>query len=387
MRLTVVADENIPGVEQYLGEFARVRRVNGRTLGRAQLQDADMLLVRSVTRVDEALLMGSTVKFVGTATSGFDHIDRDYLARNKIGFSHAPGSNANSVVEYVLAAIAAVDEKLEQLLAGGTIGIIGYGVIGKAVAARFVALGVACRIYDPWLEQTSIPGVADLDAILDCDIVTLHAELTEKQPWPSRHLLRMRELQRLRPDALLINASRGPVVDNASLLAHLDTHPGRLTVLDVWEGEPRIDGALLERVTLGTAHIAGYSMDGKLQATRMLSEAVLRHFQLPPVSPERQADTSCVLKVPDNLTPAHLVRQLIQSRYDICLDDSLLRRAVAAERGTVAQGAGFDDLRKCYRERRELAGTVVAGLRSPGDRALARALGCILEDAVTGDGA
>jgi erythronate-4-phosphate dehydrogenase len=387
VKLTVLADENIPAVEQYLGEFASVRRVNGRTLGSGQLDGVDVLFVRSVTRVDEALLGGSAVKFVGTATSGFDHVDREYLARNNIGFSHAPGSNANSVVEYVLAAIAAVNDKLEQLLAGGTIGIIGYGVIGKAVAARFSALGVQSRIYDPWLERSSIPDVADLDEILDCDIVTLHAELTNKQPWPSHHLLRLRELQRLRLDALLINASRGPVVDNTSLLAHIDTHPGRLTVLDVWEGEPRINGALLEQVTLGTAHIAGYSMDGKLLATRMLSEAVIRHFHLPTLAPMHGAQNTATLQVQDNLSPANLIRHLIQSRYDICLDDSLLRRAVAADHGTAAGGAGFDGLRKSYRERRELAGTVIAGLGMPDDIAIARALGCAIEESVTGSGA
>jgi len=386
VKLSVLADENIPAVEQFFGAFASVRPVNGRTLGRAQLDDVDVLLVRSVTRVDEALLGGSAVKFVGTATSGFDHVDRDYLTRNNIGFSHAPGSNANSVVEYVLAAIAVVNDKLEQLLAGGTVGIIGYGVIGKAVAARFAALGVPCRIYDPWLERSSIPNVADLNDILDCDIVTLHAELTNRQPWPSHHLLRLPELQRLRPDALLINASRGPVVDNASLTAFLEAHPGRLTVLDVWEGEPRISAALLERVTLGTAHIAGYSMDGKLLATRMLSEAVIRHFYLPPVASIRHSDNVSVVWVQDVLTGANLSRHLIQSRYVICLDAAMLRQAVAAEHGTAAEGTGFDGLRKSYRERSELAGTVVAGLRAPDDIAIARTLGCVIEESVEGNG-
>lgn len=385
MRLTVLADENIPAVEEFLGEFASVRRVTGRTLSKAQLVGVDVLLVRSVTRVDEALLSGSAVKFLGTATSGFDHVDVDYLARNNIGFSHAPGSNANSVVEYVLAAIAAINDKLEQLLAGGTVGIVGYGVIGKSVAARFEALGVRRRIVDPWLERSSIPDVADLDAVLDCDVVTLHADLTNRQPWPSHHLLRLRELQRLRPDALLINASRGPVIDNASLLVHLDTHPGRLTVLDVWEGEPRINGALLEQVTLGTAHIAGYSMDGKLRATRMLSDAVLRHFHLPPFTPSPSNDTLSALRPEANLSAANLIRHLIQSRYDICLDDSLLRRAVAAEQGLATEGAGFDGLRKSYRERRELAGSVVMGLRAPDDVAIARALGCVIKDPVNGN--
>lgn len=386
MTLAVLADENIPAVERYLGEYASVQRAHGRTLGRAQLDGVDVLLVRSITRVDETLLRGSAVKFVGTATSGFDHVDREYLASNNIGFCHAPGANANSVVEYVLAAIAAVSDTLEQLLAGGTVGIVGYGVIGKAVAARFAALGVQCRIYDPWLAQNTVSNAADLNAVLDCDVVSLHAELTHRQPWPSHHLLGARQLQRLRPQTLLINASRGPVIDNTSLLAHLNANPGRLTVLDVWEGEPRINADLLARVTLGTAHIAGYSLDGKLQATRMLSEAVIRHFQLPPILQTNQTDDVSVLRVQDNLSRADLVRHLIRSRYDILLDDSLLRQAVATENGPSSDGAGFDLLRKSYRDRRELAGSAVAGLHSPDDIAVIRALDCVPVESVDGIG-
>lgn len=377
MRLSVLADENIPAVEDFFGTFASVRRANGRTLDRTQLDDVDILLVRSVTRVDETLLRGSAVTFVGTATSGFDHIDRQYLAQNGIGFAHAPGSNANSVVEYVLAAIAAVDDKLEQLLAGGTLGIIGYGIIGNAVAARFAALGIHSRIYDPWLEQSTIPNAAGLDAVLDCDVVSLHAQLTQEQPWPSHHLLGRSELQRLRAGTLLINASRGPVIDNAALLEYLDATPGHPTVLDVWEGEPAISGALLAQATLGSAHIAGYSLDGKLQATRLLGEAVVRHLQLPTLAQPGEAESVPAIKVPDNLTKAALLRVLIQARYDIFLDDTLLRESVAGESEPSSRAAGFDLLRKSYRDRRELAGSTVQGLSLPEHIALAHALGCV----------
>lgn len=377
MNFCVLADENIPAVEEYFGEFASVRRTNGRTLKRAQLDGVDILLVRSVTRVDETLLCGSAVKFVGTATSGFDHIDREYLAQNDIGFAHAPGSNANSVFEYVLAAIAAVGDKLEQLLAGGTLGIIGYGTIGKAVAARFAALGIHSRIYDPWLEQSTIPNAAGLPAVLGCDVVSLHAQLTHEQPWPSYHLLGRPELQGLRAGTLLINASRGPVIDNAALLEYLDATLGLPTVLDVWEGEPVISRALLAQVTLGSAHIAGYSLDGKLQATRLLSEAVIRYLRLPLFTQPNQAEGAPAINVPDNLSQAALLRVLIQTRYDIVLDDTLLREAVASERDPVMSGRGFDLLRKSYRDRRELAGSKVHGLSLPEHIGLAQALGCV----------
>lgn len=389
MNLTVLADENIPGVEKYLGPIAHIRRANGRTLTRAQLKDVDILLVRSVSRVDEALLRDSAVKFVGTATSGVDHVDRDYLARQDIGFAHAPGANANSVVEYVLAAIAAVGDKLEQVLAGGVVGIVGYGHIGKAVAARFKALQIRCRIYDPWLPQASIPDAGELYDILDCDVVCLHAELTREQPWPSYHLLGRRELQALRTGTLLINASRGPVIDNQALCEFLQAQPDVPTVLDVWEGEPAISAALLAHVTLGTAHIAGYSLDGKRNATRMLSNAVVRHLQvkLTSASQASPVHAASTINVSRTLSRAELLRLLIQARYDIFQDDRLLREAVAREQGQGqgVSGAGFDLLRKSYRDRRELAGSAVAGLQRAGDIALARALGCVT-DAVSQPG-
>lgn len=382
MRLSILADENIPAVEHFLGAFGTVRCVNGRTLAREQLQGVDILLVRSVTRIDEALLSGSPVKFVGTATSGFDHIDRDYLSRHAIAFAHAPGSNANSVVEYVLAAIAVVEDKLEQLLAGGSVGIVGYGFIGRAVAARLAALGIRHRIYDPWLDQQGIPNAAGLDQVLECEVVSLHAELTRQQPWPSYHLLGEAQLQRLRPGALLINACRGPVVDNAALLAQFEAGRGPCTVLDVWEGEPNLDSALLQCVTLGTAHIAGYSLDGKLLATRMLSQAVAESLQLPAVTGQSPVADAPAIAVSASLSGAGLIRHLLQARYDIFQDDALLRRAVQGAQSTAARGNAFDHLRKTYRDRRELAGSVVEGV-TPGQSALVEALACVPASSAT----
>ena len=383
MSLTILVDENIPAVEHYLGALGQVQSVNGRKLQRAQLESVDVLLVRSVTRVDAALLDGCPVKFVGTATSGFDHIDREYLNERGIAFAYAPGSNANSVVEYVLAAIAAVGDKLEQLLAGGVVGIVGYGFIGKAVAARLAALDIRYRIYDPWLDQKLVPNAAAIDAVLDCDVVTLHPELTTARPWPSYHLLGVAHLQRLRPDAVLINASRGPVLDNAALLAQLETGNGPCTVLDVWEGEPDIMAALLQRVTLGTAHIAGYSLDGKMLATRMLSEAVTARLQLPSPPTDSPAEQAAALPVYDSMSGAALVRYLVQSRYDIHQDDALLRQALQVDQPGADRGQRFDLLRKSYRERRELAGSRIMGALQPEQRGLVYALGCVAAPQVT----
>ena len=380
MNITVLADENIPGVEHYLGPRVTVRYVNGRALRKAQLRGVDALLVRSVTRVDETLLAGSSIQYVGTTTSGVDHIDQNYLSRCGIAFAHAPGSNANSVVEYVLTAIAAAGQKLENILDGARVGIVGYGVIGRALAARLKALGVRYSVFDPWLDQSAIPSGAELSAVLDCDVVSLHAELTHHQPWPSMHLLADAELKCMRTGSLLINASRGPVVDNKALLTLLQTRDDLSVVLDVWEGEPDITSGLLERVALGSAHIAGYSLDGKIQATRIVSEALCNHFAVAQPTGESPLADPPAVNAPANLSDAELVRHLLQSRYDIFEDDGLLRQAVLHNKSSASPEQGFDLLRKQYRVRRELAGAAVEGAAlSHPQLQLIRALGCVYE--------
>lgn len=375
MTLRIFADENIPGLQEYLGEAVSITRFSGRQLSPEDLCDADALLVRSVTPVNEKLLAQTRLGFVGSATSGIDHIDQGYLAAAGIHFSHAPGSNANSVVEYVLAAIAVAGDRLERLLQGGRVGIVGYGHVGKCLAARLQALNIAYSIYDPWLEQSAIAEYADLEEVLGCDVVSLHCELTTAQPWPSHHLLNHTTVGQIAAGALLINASRGSVVQQSALLQRLATGDF-CAVLDVWEGEPDIDVALLQRVRLGTAHIAGYSADGKALATRMLCDALAAHFNLTDIPARNFLPALPGLSVAEGLHGAAMVRALLQSRYDIQQDDASLRRCAASTQGT-SLGSQFDQLRRDYPVRRELAGSTVltAGLSSA-DQQLVAALGC-----------
>ncbi len=382
MTLHILADENIPAVEQYAGDLATVQRFSGRNLRPGQLAGVDVLLVRSVTAVNEALLAGSDIGFVGTATSGVDHIDREYLCDRNIGFSHAPGSNANSVVEYVLAAIAASGDHLEQVFSGIPVGIVGYGTIGRALAARLKSLGINFRAYDPWLAPGEIEQPAELAEILACGVVTLHAELTRQQPWPSYHLLDQAALALVSSRSLLINASRGPVVDNTALSGLLAAGRGPRVVLDVWEGEPKINATLLEQVQLGTPHIAGYSLDGKLLATRMLIAAMARYLDLPWNDPGSVAQDAPALEIPGGIGGATLLRSVLAQRYDITMDDAALRRGtLGASPG--AAGEAFDRLRREYPERREVLGSRV----SPGPLAaeaadLLAALGCRMAGAM-----
>ena len=376
MNWHVVADENIPGVETAFAGAAGVTRVAGRHLQRDQLLEAQVLLLRSVTQVNAQLLDGTPVKFVGTATSGTDHIDLEYLQRAGIGFAHAPGSNANSVVEYVLAAVAGTDDYLERLLAGGRVGIVGYGNIGRALAARLTALGIASVVSDPWLEQQPAGNSGTLEDVLSCEVVSLHPELTRARPWPSHHLLGEAELQSLGAGQLLVNASRGPVIDNQALLNRLRQASAPEVILDVWENEPAVDPDLLALVRFGTAHIAGYSYDGKVLATAMLRDAAQQYLGW-----EMSAAGTALVEPPEKIqlagaySYADALRYLLRSCYSITEDDRLLRRAVMGQEVAQAR-ANFDQLRKQYRCRRELAGRQVAVPAGSNLRPLVIAMGC-----------
>lgn len=364
--LRIVADANMRGVEAIFSRYGDIELVEGRGLRRAQLAGADVLLVRSVTVVDSELLRDTGVRFVGTATSGLEHVDRHYLAEQDIRFAHARGANANSVVEYTLAAIAATEDYLERLLDGATLGIVGHGYVGSALANCARTLGIPVRVFDPWLE--SVPDAATLEAVLGCEVICLHPELTRRQPWPSYHLLDAGRLASLSPSALLVNASRGAVVDNAALLALLEQRQAPPCVLDVWEHEPSINRRLLGAVSLGTAHIAGYSLDAKLEATRMLGTALAEAFDLAPPADDEGAPPVPVLTIPETVDETVTLRRLLKGRYDIEADDRALREAVlgaSLDSSRDNASKAFDRLRRDYPLRRELRGSPVRAPAAP----------------------
>ncbi|MGB1142438.1 MAG: DUF3410 domain-containing protein, partial [Halioglobus sp.] len=229
---------------------------------------------------------------------------------------------------------------------------------------------------DPWLDASVLPHNAPLHEVLASDVVSLHAELTDAQPWPSRHLVSAEQLEQLKPDALLINASRGAVLDNTALLQALDRGKTLAAVLDVWEGEPDIDPQLLEHVVIGTAHIAGYSYDGKLRGTQMLLAACAAHLSLDIAGVGDDVPGTEPLSLDSSLDIAASLRSLLQHRYDIRRDDALLRAAMGSQRGEVNARA-FDRLRREYRQRRELAGSSVI-VRNPSatQKTMLEALDC-----------
>ena len=369
IQMLIVADENIPQVEVFFGRLGEVRLVPGRMMTPASVRDADMLLVRSVTPVGESLLAGSRARFVGSATIGADHIDRPWLAARGIAFASAPGSNAESVAQYVAAALAWSARRLGITLRGASIGVVGVGQCGSRVARIARALGMEVVLNDPPLARaTGRSDYRPLDELMDCDFVTLHAPLTREGDDPTWRLFDARRLGRLKDGAVLFNTSRGFIVDEPSLLERLAA--GRLggAVIDAWENEPRINPALLDRAVLGTPHIAGYSTDGKLNGTRMIHESARAHLGLEPepIDPPLPPPAARVINRDARGRSLESVESdLILAAYPIERDDADLRRA--AETHNNAIGPAFDQLRKDYPIRREFAATEVRLTGAPAD--------------------
>lgn len=364
--LKIVADENIPSLERYFAGIAQLVCYPGREIDSAVLADADVLLVRSVTRVDRSLLEGSSVKFVGSATIGLDHIDTAYLGEQNIAFAHAPGSNAQSVVEYVCSAICSLRKHMGGFLSK-RVAVIGCGNVGSRLARLLKSLGCEVVGHDPFLASLADISLVSLEEALGADIISLHTPLTREGPHPTYHLLDGKRLALLKPGALLINSGRGAVIDNAALLRSLQTTGDLFVALDVWESEPNISLELMRIVDIATPHIAGYSLDGKLAGTRMLYEALCHCFALEcpsvevSVSVMSQDQSRRSVNVPGNnlpgsIDPEELFAGLIQQVYDVRLDDQRMRKALAIERtdkSTDEQAREFDLLRKNYPIRRE----------------------------------
>ncbi len=347
----IVADENIPYVKDAFSKLGEVKLIAGREITASHLRDADLLIVRSVTPVDAGLIKESRVRFVGSATIGLDHVDLAYLQEQGIGFAYAPGSNANSVAEYVIAAILALRS---DSLAGRTLGIIGLGRIGSLVKAKAEALGIKTLANDPPLERAGRTGVVALERVLrESDMVTCHVPLTTEGLDATYHLLNQRTLRMLGSAAILINTARGPVVDNTALLDALNNERLGGAVLDVWEGEPSPDPALIHAVALGTPHIAGYSLDGKIKGTQMLYEAACTHFQRAlqwrPSETAVEGGQRVVIEADRPLL--EVVRGLVKRAYDIRRDDETFRTITTVSLGE--RGQAFDRLRANYPPRWE----------------------------------
>lgn len=371
--MRIVADRQIPLAEELFGSFGAVVCLPAESITAPAVREADVVLVRSPTRVDAALLRGSSVRFVGSATIGTDHVDLDYLRAQGIAFAFAPGSNARSVADYVIAAVVAVFAERGEALDGRAAGVVGLGAIGSQVARRLAALGLRVAACDPPLARRHPHRYRyhRLEDLLDAvEVLTLHVPLTRGGPDPTWHLIGRSELGRLRSDAVLLNTSRGAVVDNRALREALAAGRLQHAVLDVWEGEPAPDTELIRRVTIATPHIAGHSVDGKIRGASMLAGALARWLGQPapvPLHAWRDDAPPAPLRLPEQALPTtRWLDALIGQMYDIRRDDAALRRLASSPREGLP--AAFQRLRATYPERRDferhtVAGPVPGGLR------------------------
>jgi len=363
----IVADQNIPALSSLVTNAGSLSLYSDRQPPQALLAHADALLVRSVTRVDEHLLQQAPqLKFVATATIGTEHLDLNALSKRGITVASAPGGNADSVGEYVLAAVLACFAKRQQLqkLSDLEVAIIGAGNTGMAAGRRLQALGLTVHYYDPPLlnsgaaEQRSDDIHDHWQRVLNSDVISCHVPLINGGAHPTQHLFDIEALQSLHSEQLLINASRGAVVDNQALIACCAQGDCPELVLDVWEGEPQIDSELLPLVTIATPHIAGHSAEGKIGGAIMVARELHDFFgltfkhELSSLLP----DCGWPSLAADGIAEWSQLAELVLRRYDIWADD-------AAMRAYGITASGFDQLRKNYRKdnpRRQLNNQPIA---------------------------
>lgn len=356
--MRILADENIPLVDDFFAEHGDIRSMPGRAINKAALEQSEVLLVRSVTRVDRELLEGSAVRFVGTCTIGTDHLDLDYFEEAGIKWASAPGCNARGVVDYVLGSLLALAEGEGVGLKDRRYGVVGAGEVGGRLVEVLRGLGWDVRVCDPPRQAREVGEFVGLDEILaECDVISLHTPLTLDGEHPTFHLLDRARLEQLRPGAWVINAARGAVVDNAALREELARRPDIQAVLDVWEGEPQVDVALAELCWIATPHIAGYSLDGKLRGTAQIYHAfcaskglepTVELATLMPVAPLSGLSFDASAK------PADMLATICRAVYDPRRDDAAFRRTLSESEDQ--RRIDFDRLRKQYPPRREIDG-------------------------------
>ena len=338
--MKAVIDEKIPYLRDALEAMGiEVVALPGSAIGRGDLADAQALFVRTRTRCDGALLAGTPVRFIGTATIGYDHIDAAYCGENGICWTNAAGCNAGAVLQYVQSVVYSWSRDNDCDLAGLTLGVVGLGEIGSRVAAWAVGVGMNVLANDPPKADAGRGGLVSLKTVAEeCDIITFHPTLNVDGKYRSFHLAGAEFFASLKRCRLLVNASRGAVVDNVALLAAVEQGKVESVALDVWEDEPDVMLPLLYKAYIATPHIAGYSAEGKLNATAIVLREFVRYMNY-------DGKVPCLgLAAPEvPLVKAASERDALLSIYSPLEDTRVLK----------ASPADFESLRNNYRLRRE----------------------------------
>ena len=354
--MNILYDENMPFAAEFFAELGKLTAFSGRSLTPDDVSDADVLLVRSITRVNQDLLQqNKRLSFVGTATIGVDHIDQDYLSNRHVSFHSAPGCNAVSVAEYVLSSLVVLAEKYLLSLSELTVGIVGAGNTGSRLSEKLSALNIKHVLCDPILAEhpDDKRDFVPLEQALSCDVISLHVPLTRTGAHSTYHLLNADRLAQLNEQQILINACRGEVVDNSALLSMKQQGHALKLVLDVWENEPNILTDLIKYCEISTAHIAGYSLEGKARGTEILYRALCQQLD---IVPNKQLADFLPSPTISRVEIKHafdeiLLNQLVKMVYDVRRDDAIFRQQITLQ--------GFDHIRKNYPTRREFSSITV----------------------------
>lgn len=347
--IQIIADDKIPFLRGVLESFAKVGYFPGPEINQDILKNADALITRTRTKVTKDLLDGTKVKFVATATIGFDHIDTSWLDENNIGWTNAPGCNSSSVMQYIAAVLVFLARKKRFSFKEKTLGIVGVGNVGSKVAKMARILGFKVLLNDPPRERAEGKGsfVSLQEIQAKADIITFHVPLNKKGTDKTMGMGNPYFFHSLKKTPIVINSSRGPVIDGEALKSAIQTGEVSGAVLDVWNDEPNIDRELVEMLDIVTPHIAGYSMDGKANGTAMSVNAVAGFFNFPiknwfpehlpkPENPVIKIDNS-------NLSYQEVLEAVIHHTYPIEKDDTNLRTNLQ----------DFEKLRGNYPVRRE----------------------------------
>ncbi|MGB9720904.1 MAG: 4-phosphoerythronate dehydrogenase [bacterium] len=357
--LKFAADEKIPFLKDFFPKLGTLNLLPASEINQKNIKNFDILLVRTVTKVNSKLLEGTRIKMVGSMTSGIDHIDRNYLRRNKIKLLYAPGSNAQSVAEYVIACLLLLARKKEFSLKEKTIGIIGVGNVGTKVAQMCKALGMRILLNDPpKYNRTKNKNYLSFKRLSDADIVTLHIPLIFKGKYKTLHLIDEEFLNKIKPGTILINTSRGAVIDERMLIKFHKKLGG--IILDVWENEPDINIDLLKLVDIGTPHIAGYSLDGKFNATYIVYNKLCKFLGVN--SKIRKDDVLPVTR--EKIKVSIEKNELFRTLYHIIIqihnplsDNNNLKEIINIE--SEERKKYFEELRSNYPVRREFSNYVL----------------------------
>jgi erythronate-4-phosphate dehydrogenase len=332
--MRIVADDKIPFLKGVLEPFADVDYVPGEKITNEIVKNADALLTRTRTRCNEELLKGSMVRFIGTATIGYDHIDTIYCEDHGIVWKNAPGCNAGSVCQYVASALEYLSRKLSFSLQNRVLGVVGVGNVGNKVVQIAEMLGMQVYLCDPpRVRQEGACGFISMEGILrECDIITFHVPLNHEGPDRTMHLVDEDLIRRMKPGTIIINTSRGEVADGRALKDAIAKKKLAALVLDVWENEPGIDPDLLSKCAIGTPHIAGYSADGKAKGTTMIVRELSNFFDLglegwEPLEIEEPANKLITVECLDRDDDA-ILSEAFRATYHIEEDDHRLRLAL-----------------------------------------------------------